>query len=320
MKKTMIHTPHDKLFKSSLQYPKVAKEFLDLFLPDAIKQQLDLNSIHYCQGTFVDEQLKLSQTDVLFQCTLSNQSAYIYVLAEHESTSDALISFWLMKYMVAIWDYHIKQVNTKSKALPLPVIVPLVFYTGDATYTAHRELWQLFGEHSLQMKDLLQTPFHLVNACEIPEETLTSHLYAGTMGFVLRQYFRKHVHTELLKIIYNLNSLEHGEHHRYVIDLMQYVLNIDEGHQHVNELITIIHDKMSPDLEKTMSSLADKLIAEGELKGKIEGELKGKIEGKLEGKLETARYMLDEGLDPASVSKFTRLPLEQITALMNQPV
>ena len=101
---------------------------------------------------------------------------------------------------------------------------------------------------------------------------------------------------------------------------MQYVLNIDEGHQHVNELITIIHDKMSPDLEKTMSSLADKLIAEGELKGKIEGELKGKIEGKLEGKLETARYMLDEGLDPASVSKFTRLPLEQITALMNQPV
>ena len=62
-------------------------------------------------------------------------------------------------------------------------------------------------------------------------------------------------------------------------------------------------------------SLAEKFERRGELKGKLEGELKGKLEGKLE----TARYMLEEGLDPASVSKFTRLPLEQIRSLIKQP-
>ena len=109
--------------------------------PEPIKNQLDFNSIEYCQTSFVDEKLKLSQTDVLFSASIAGSSAYIYVLAEHESTVDLLIAFWLMKYLVAIWDYHIKQTKP-SKALPLPMIVPLVFYTGGQPYTAHRELWQ----------------------------------------------------------------------------------------------------------------------------------------------------------------------------------
>lgn len=55
-----------------------------------------------------------------------------------------------------------------------------------------------------------------------------------------------------------------------MIELIQYLLNVDEGHKTVDELMTIIHNKMSPNLEKTMSSLAEKLIKEGENRGKLE--------------------------------------------------
>lgn len=79
MKKSVIHMPHDKLFRSSLQFPKVAREFLELYLPENIKQQLDFNSIEYCQTSFIDEQLKLSQTDVLFRASIANKEAYKYL-------------------------------------------------------------------------------------------------------------------------------------------------------------------------------------------------------------------------------------------------
>jgi predicted transposase/invertase (TIGR01784 family) len=318
MKKSIIHMPHDKLFRSSLQFPEVAREFLELYLPDVIKQQLDFNSISYCQTTFVDEQLKLSQTDVLFKATIAEKDAYIYILAEHEIKVDALIAFWLMKYLIAIWDYHIKQ-HTAGKALPLPMIVPLVFYTGGQPYTAHRELWQLFGEQSEAMKSILQSPFHLIDAERLPEQELTSHVFAGTMAFIMRNYFRKHLTHEIHKIIDNLNALESCDHHRYLLELIKYMLNVDEEHTNVQELISILQNNMSPAVEKEIMSLAEKLIEQGIeqgiKQGKLEGIREGEVKGKLEGKLEIAERMLTEGSDLVFIEKVTGLSIDQIKTL-----
>lgn len=55
MKNSSIHNPHDKLFRASLQYPEVAKEFLELYLPSDIKKQLDLSLITYCNTSFIDD-------------------------------------------------------------------------------------------------------------------------------------------------------------------------------------------------------------------------------------------------------------------------
>ena len=70
---------------------------------------MDFNSITYCNTSFIDEQLKLSQSDVLFKTTINQKEAYIYILAEHQFKVDKLMSFRLMKYMINIWDFHLKQ-------------------------------------------------------------------------------------------------------------------------------------------------------------------------------------------------------------------
>ena len=313
MKKQSLHNPHDKLFKASLKYPAVAREFLELHLPESIKQHLDFDTVTNCDITLIDDTLNLTQTDVLFKCRLASHEAYIYILAEHESNVDPLIAFWLMKYMISIWDHHIK-VHTPSKALPLPVIFPLVFYTGDSQYTAPREFWQLFGEHSEEMKSLFTAPFHLIETSTIPEDVLLSHMYAGTLGFILRKYFRKNIQHELQKIINNLNRLEQCELSQYVVQLLQYMLNIDEGHKNINELIEVLKENLSPKLENTMSSLAEKLILEGERKGELRGELRGELKGKLK----IAQTMLNLGSEPVFVAQATGLQLEQIKELQKK--
>jgi predicted transposase/invertase (TIGR01784 family) len=316
MKQPLVHTPHDKLFRSALQYPKVAREFLGLFLPTDMKKRLDFKSLTCCPATFIDEQLKLSQADVLFKCKLSNQESYIYLLTEHESKADPLIAFWLMKYMVNIWDYHIKEGGKKS--LPLPAIFPLVFYTGEEEYTGKRELWQLFGERSNLMKKLLQSPFHLIEAGKLPEEELTSHAYAGTMGFLLRQYFRKHIEQEMVKIVGNLNYLEQQEQHRYVVDLVQYIFGIAEGHQHRESLLETIQDTMTPTLEKTMASLAENLRMDGKQEGLREGLQEGLQKGQRKERLETAKKMLALGCDPALIMKVMPLNKQDIRKLQQR--
>lgn len=306
MKKSVIHTPHDKLFRSSLQFPKVAREFLELYLPAHIKQKLDFTTITYCQTSFINEELKLSQTDVLFKVNLDKEPAYVYILAEHESGVDHLIAFWLIKYMVSIWDYHIKE-HQNNKALPLPLIIPLIFYTGGADYTAERQFSKLFGNQSELMNDMLNHPFHLINVNELPEKAMTAHIYAGTMAFIMRKRFQNHLNQEIHKIIANLNQLESCDHRRFLLELIKYMFNIDNEHTNVNELIGILKHEMSPDVENEIMSLAEKLIEQG-----IE---QGIEKGRLEEKVKTAKNMLAESCDPVFVVKVTGLSIERVKTI-----
>ena len=173
------------------------------------------------------------------------------------------------------------------------------------------------------MAKVLQSPFHLIEADKLSEEELTSHAFAGTMAFILRNQFRKHLTQELHKIMASFNQLEACDHTRYLLELIQYILNIDEEHSNVEELIGIMQNNLSPNIKGEIMSLAEKLIEQGVQKGLREGELKGKLEGKLEGiregeqkkEVEIAVRMLAEGSDPVFIEKVTGLSLKQIKTL-----
>lgn len=319
MKKPIVHSPHDKLFRSSLQFPVVAREFLELYLPLNIKKIIDFNSIQYCQTSFIDESLKLSQTDVLFRVQLANQAAYIYILAEHESTVDPLIAFWLKKYMVAIWDYHIKEnTSKKEKVLPLPFIVPLVFYTGGEKYSAERSFYNLFGGQSDLMKQLLIAPFHLVHVEELSEQDLRSHIFAGTMSFIMQKHFQRHLNQEIHKIVANLNQLDSCDHRRFLIELIRYMLNIDNEHSDVKELVGILKYELSPVVEKEMTSLAEKLMEQGFEKGIEKGMEKGMEKGIEKGEMQLIKKMLQNGVEPAFIAKNTGVVLQKIKEIQQK--
>ena len=303
--KNSIHNPHDKLFRASLQYPEVAKEFLEMYLPIEIKQQVDFNNIAYCNTSFIDEQLKLTQSDVLFKTAINDKESYIYILCEHQFKIDKLMPFRLIKYMVNIWDFHLKQTSKKS-TLPLPAIFPLVFYTGEGSYSGCRVFSELFEAQSKLMETILISPFHLINVNELPEESLTSRIWAGTMGFIMRKQFKEHLELEVLKIVDNLNAIGLNKHGQYVVELVKYILNIDDDHRNVEEFVNIMHDKLLPSVEEEIMTLAERI------------EEKGRKEGLLAGKIEIARKLLQEKTDPVFIAKITELSLEKIKELQKK--
>ncbi|MCX7115587.1 MAG: Rpn family recombination-promoting nuclease/putative transposase [Gammaproteobacteria bacterium] len=98
MTKNEINNPHDKLFRASMQYPEVAREFLETHLPLEIKNKIDFKTVVTCPNTFIDEELKLLQSDVLLKANIEEKEGYIYILAEHQSKPDQLMPFRLLKY------------------------------------------------------------------------------------------------------------------------------------------------------------------------------------------------------------------------------
>lgn len=310
----IISNPHDKLFKASLQYPDLAKEFIQTHLPETILKKINFNSIEISPNTFIDEELRLSESDVLLKCVMDGEDGYLYLLCEHQSTQDNLMPFRLLKYLIKIWDYH--QISTSKKNAPFPVIFPCVFYSGNGVYKKARAVWELCGKHSELMRNILQQPFHLIDVNLIPEQELIKRKLSGTMEFLMRHRFRQHqnLEQELKKIAQNINFLLLEEEEQFVLQLLNYVMVIDEAHRNVSELIAIIHKELSPEAESKIMNLADRIKEEG----RLEGERKGLLEGILEGKLETAREMLNAGSDIAFIAKVTHLPLDKIKALKNK--
>ncbi|WP_437635646.1 Rpn family recombination-promoting nuclease/putative transposase [Sorangium sp. So ce854] len=86
----MTPTPHDALFKSTFSQPEHAAAALRQVLPAALAARIDFASLALQSGSFIDEKLAASHSDLLFSARLEEASLFIYVLFEHQSTARLL--------------------------------------------------------------------------------------------------------------------------------------------------------------------------------------------------------------------------------------
>jgi hypothetical protein len=76
-------------------------------LPADLVDRLDLDRLARVSGSFVDTTLRWRHSDLLFTAPLDGHDAFVYVLVEHQSNTDALMPFRMLRYMVRIWDRYV---------------------------------------------------------------------------------------------------------------------------------------------------------------------------------------------------------------------
>ena len=180
---------HDKLFRKSLENPLVAYELLQAHLPQEILKILDISTLKSEKESFIEDDLTDSISDVLFSCKMDSQDGYIYLLLEHQSTTNHFMAYRLFKYMINICDRY-RTINPKAKSLPL--VYPLVIYNGTKAYNSSRNLWNLFSNPVLA-KQFWSGEYQLVNVHDIPDEEFKSRIWSG-----LLEFFLKHRHESQL--------------------------------------------------------------------------------------------------------------------------
>lgn len=93
-------TPHDAIFRQMVTQKEVARDFLQLYLPAPFLSICDLNTLQLASGSFIEEDLRSSDSDILYSLQTRHGAGYIYALIEHQSSPDKLMAFRLMRYML----------------------------------------------------------------------------------------------------------------------------------------------------------------------------------------------------------------------------
>nr|MCH9770238.1 Rpn family recombination-promoting nuclease/putative transposase [Gammaproteobacteria bacterium] len=173
----LIHQAADKFFKQSMSRISVAKEFFAQHLPEGIYQKVNWSSLCLAKETFIDKSYKSYAADLVYQVdTTKAKKMYFYLLCEHQSKVDPWMAFRFLIYSIKVMEYHRKQYPESE----LPVVYPMVIYSGQAIWTATQDLFELFGEQASLARQYL-TQYQVIDVCRLKDEELQQKILAGIM-------------------------------------------------------------------------------------------------------------------------------------------
>ncbi|WP_201517588.1 Rpn family recombination-promoting nuclease/putative transposase [Klebsiella pneumoniae] len=291
-------TPHDAVFRQMLMHQAVAKDFLQLYLPAPFLAIYELDSLQLVSGSFVEEDLRASYSDILYSLRTRHGPGYVYALIEHQSTPDKLMTFRLLRYALAAMQRHLDAGHDT-----LPLVVPILFYHGKVSPWPWARNWQqLFADPALA-KALYSNDFPLVDLTVMPDNQIARH-----RRMAMLELLQKHIrHRDLAELQVPLITLMTQGYltEAQLNTLLRYMLQAGTT-EHPGALIRTLAAQ-SPRHKELMMTIAEWLEEKGRKQGQQEGEQ--------EATRSIAARMLARGLERQTVQELTGLSDEELAAL-----
>lgn len=259
----LINNVHDKTFKKVLSDTKLAKRFFEQHLPFAMQKKVDLASLQLKKGSFVDDNLAEHLTDLLYSVNIADREGYIYLLLEHQSTTDELMAFRLLKYMVQIMQQHLDSHGTRK----LPLILPVVYYVGHQSANKFvTDIMDCFENPELARHYFLQ-PFTLVNLQKMSDdelmkdkalaglELLQKHIKDRDLSILMDKMFKNGIFIEMRN--------ESGDYFNAMLKYIVSTGNVSEPEKFLEQLT-----EQLPEEKVNIMTIAEKLEQKGVQKGR----------------------------------------------------
>lgn len=138
-----VSNPHDAFFIRMFSVPENAAPELRTVLPSSIATRIDWRTLRHCPGSFVDETLKGSHSDLLYEVQLLGRRTLLYVLFEHKSWVEPLTALQMWGYVARVLEQHLRE-RRQRPALPLPLVLPILLHHSETGWTASRSVEDLF--------------------------------------------------------------------------------------------------------------------------------------------------------------------------------
>jgi len=300
--------PHDRFIRVMMSEPKVIREFFEQNLPTNIKSIINFATIQPQKESFIDDKLKLQITDLLYSAEFGNKLGYLYLLVEHQSTPDKLMSLRVLKYMVAIMEHHIKKTDTDT----LPIVYPVIFYTGNKSYNYSTNLFDLFGDKKELAKDILWQPYRLIDLSKIPDKKLKEFLRYGVIARTMKHIYEKDFLPALKDLINDLKDIETQGEMNYIYTILSYI--IEAGELDKQEFVKTVKTGLTQVNEVNIMTLAEQFRQEGRREGKAEGLAVAELL-KQEAFKTVAIKLLSQGITFDQVANITGLSIQEIEQL-----
>ena len=192
------HTPHDAIFRQMLTLKEVARDFLQLYLPAQFLRICDLGTLQLACGSFIEEDLRASYSDILYSLQTQHGAGYIYALIEHQSSPDKLMAFRLIRYALAAMQRHLDAGHDT-----LPLVVPILFYHGSASPWPHTLNWHHLFDNPELATALYSSDFPLVDLTVMPDNQIVRHQRMAMLE-LLQKHIRQRDLAELQPMLITL--------------------------------------------------------------------------------------------------------------------
>lgn len=283
--------------KSLLGDIDVAREYFEAFLPDSIKKVVDLSRLEHSSHSFISEELKETQADIVFRCPLleeyGEQELYLCLLVEHRSTKYNYVSIQLGGY---IFDAYRKQL--KNRELPLIPVIPFLYYHGS-------EAWKPPVMHDLfelvppSIKDFIPL-FHFIfeniqNYNDEQIRQLGSGLF--TSALLTQKYAdRPDLLLDRFRQIFSILGSWKGRNLFNTL-IVYYIELVEIEKEELNLLVEQIPKVMRTEFVSLADKLREEGWEEGIEKGMEEGMEKGIEKGMEKGIEEGMEKGMEEGME-----------------------
>lgn len=197
---------------------------------------------------------------------------------------------------------------------PLPIIYPIIIYSGEEPYTASTDFFTLFGEHEELAREYLLNPIQLVDVCRMSDEDITNHQIFGLIEFAFKHKKTQQFEQFIRKLLPWINEIECETGIGYTKTILTYVMNIFPEASY--EIFTKESQQYLGD--ETMITIAQKLRNEGIELGILQGKHKGMEEGIQQEKQIIARSMLIDHMPIDTIRKYTGLSITEINTIKKE--
>lgn len=267
------HRPHDKLFRAVFGAPAEAAGLLRAYLPEPLAVELQWSRLTVQHATFVDEQLRDSESDLLFAIdrAAGDPPAWLYVLLEHQSQPDRWMPFRLLKYCCRIWDRD-RRMHPRERGLR--PIIPLVLYQGRGRWSRSPELAELFAVSVREWPWVPRFSHLLIDQSFVGPDEVRGTLQGRIAQLMMMAPFR-HRQEALRRAVHLLAELLPTGDRDAVRTFVMYLLATQDR----DTALAFVEDlgKAVSEPGGDMMTYAEELIAEGREEGLREGELRGQV-------------------------------------------
>ena len=292
-----LHQPHDHLFRLVFADPQETAAFLRARLPDSHQRGILWASLRRAAGSFIDQELRDSVTDLLFEVRSAAAAPrqWLYLLFEHQSQPDRWITLRLLRYCCRIWENDRRDYPDEQYLRP---VLPLVFYQGEHHWHYAIELAESFPPALRGQPWVPRFCPLLLDQTRMAPAAVAGELLGRLLQLAMMHTFKQELGDARKRIAPLLWELQRKPTHGgvdYYQAFMEYI--VKTGPADTLEALGELLRRLAPELRGDLMTCGEILRREGELKGRQEGRREGRLEGRQEGELKGRREGRLETID-----------------------
>ncbi len=133
---------YDHGYKHLFSHHELIRDLLRGFIREEWVDSLDLDTLERVSGSYVSDDLREREDDIIWRVRLGESWVYVYLIIEFQSTVDRHMALRLLTYVGLLYQDLLKTGQVLPDGM-LPPVLPVVLYNGLKRWTAPANITEL---------------------------------------------------------------------------------------------------------------------------------------------------------------------------------